>query len=317
MPWDYLNIRWREIDWHDRQMAVFSCVMFALALPFIWCGVALTLKRLRSAALPLVLVWLFFVPYLNLLFFAFLCLAPEKLPLSPPEPAPLSLVRGRVSSTVFLIVAVSVGLVFFSGKYLQNYGWGLFVGIPFFVGFIPALCNEDGRFRVSFMYSVVIHACIAIVLLAIAFEGIFCLLMAAPLTLTVSAFGVMVGLSVRKIYRLRTQASMSLFCAGVLLAPIALVAEKRLAPPPQDLLVCSSVDINAPPETVWKHVIEFSQIPEPREWIFRGGIAYPIRADIQGSGVGAIRHCQFSTGAFGGADRYLAGTGTASLQCHI
>lgn len=58
--------------------AVFLATMVALALPFIWIGVVLTLKRLRSAGLPMPLVGLFFVPYLNLLFFLFLCLVPER-----------------------------------------------------------------------------------------------------------------------------------------------------------------------------------------------------------------------------------------------
>jgi hypothetical protein len=45
-------------------------------------------------------------------------------------------------------------------------------------------------------------------------------------------------------------------------------------------------------------VVAFSEIPPPREWLFRAGIAYPIRAEIVGIGVGAERHCVFSTGAF-------------------
>ena len=32
--------------------------------------------------------------------------------------------------------------------------------------------------------------------------------------------------------------------------------------------------------------------------MFRSGIAYPVRASIQGRGVGAVRHCEFSTGPF-------------------
>jgi hypothetical protein len=32
--------------------------------------------------------------------------------------------------------------------------------------------------------------------------------------------------------------------------------------------------------------------------LFRLGIAYPQRARIEGHGVGAVRHCEFSTGAF-------------------
>ncbi len=45
-------------------------------------------------------------------------------------------------------------------------------------------------------------------------------------------------------------------------------------------------------------VVAFTQIPPPNEWIFRAGIAYPIRAEMHGTGVGAERHCVFSTGAF-------------------
>jgi len=299
LPWDYINIRWREIDWRNHRTAAFSCVMFALALPFIWCGVVLTLKRLRSAALPLVLVWLFFIPYLNLLLFAFLSIAPEKVAAAAIPPGiPFIRSRRKTWSNVFLIVLACVALVAFSVKYLENYGWGLFVGIPFFVGFIPALFNDEGTFLSSFMYSLVIHGCIAVVLLAIAFEGIFCLVMAAPLTLTASAFGVLVGRSLRRIHQFRSEQSMPLFCAGVLIAPIFLLAEKHFTAPPPDLLVTSSVDINAPPEIVWNQVVCFSEIPPPRELIFRSGIAYPIRAEIRGTGRGAIRHCLFSTGPF-------------------
>lgn len=49
--------------------AEFLAAMVALALPFIWVGVVLTLKRLRSAQLPASLVALFFFPFVNLVFF--------------------------------------------------------------------------------------------------------------------------------------------------------------------------------------------------------------------------------------------------------
>jgi hypothetical protein len=56
--------------------------------------------------------------------------------------------------------------------------------------------------------------------------------------------------------------------------------------------------VNASPEKVWQQVIAFSEIPAPDELIFRAGVAYPIRAEIHGSGPGAIRYCMFSTGPF-------------------
>src|SRR5258707_7848076 len=58
--------------------AGFLATMVAISLPFIWVGVVLTMKRLRSARLSPQLVALFFVPFLNLLFFLALCLVPER-----------------------------------------------------------------------------------------------------------------------------------------------------------------------------------------------------------------------------------------------
>ncbi|HEY2787631.1 MAG TPA: hypothetical protein VGJ05_21925, partial [Fimbriiglobus sp.] len=50
--------------------------------------------------------------------------------------------------------------------------------------------------------------------------------------------------------------------------------------------------------TVWKLVLAFPPLDEPTDLLFRTGIAYPQRAEIHGRGVGAVRHCVFSTGAF-------------------
>lgn len=50
----------------------FYATLLLIALPFIWTGVVLTLRRLRSIGLPLWLVLVFFVPFVNLLFFVLL-----------------------------------------------------------------------------------------------------------------------------------------------------------------------------------------------------------------------------------------------------
>ena len=62
--------------------------------------------------------------------------------------------------------------------------------------------------------------------------------------------------------------------------------------------VQSSVVIDASPDAVWPHVVAFRPIPPPTDWLFRAGVAYPIRARIEGVGVGAVRYCEFSTGPF-------------------
>lgn len=75
-------------------------------------------------------------------------------------------------------------------------------------------------------------------------------------------------------------------------------AEYLERPAPPLFEVRTAIEIHGPPEEVWRQVVAFSELPEPREWLFRAGIAYPVRATIQGHGPGAVRHCVFSTGAF-------------------
>src|SRR6185369_7581888 len=89
--------------------ASFYALLVLVALPFIWIGVVLTLRRLRDAALPLWLLILFFVPLVNLIFFVILAAIPGSR--TNDRPSPLSTRMGRVipesefGSAVFGIVA--------------------------------------------------------------------------------------------------------------------------------------------------------------------------------------------------------------------
>src|SRR5208283_2585250 len=56
----------------------FYFILLITSLPFLIAGIFLTLRRLRSAGLPLALCLLFFVPVINLIFFVILCLIPAR-----------------------------------------------------------------------------------------------------------------------------------------------------------------------------------------------------------------------------------------------
>src|SRR6476659_7958711 len=56
--------------------ATFYALLVLVALPFIWIGVVLTLRRLKDAGMPLSLVILFFIPLINLIFFVILAAIP-------------------------------------------------------------------------------------------------------------------------------------------------------------------------------------------------------------------------------------------------
>jgi hypothetical protein len=80
----------------------------------------------------------------------------------------------------------------------------------------------------------------------------------------------------------------------MLLAPVSVAWDVNAQPPIFE--VRSAIEIAATPEQVWKYVVAFPELPEPGEWFFRAGLAYPTRARIEGSGPDAIRYCEFSTG---------------------
>jgi hypothetical protein len=136
-----------------------------------------------------------------------------------------------------------------------------------------------------------------VALLAFAIEGLICLIMAMPIAVPLAAFGGACGFLVQR--RRWSQTGAPAFLSVVLLfVPGVQWTEHAVSTSNPTYMVRSAVDIAAPPEKVWKQVIAFSEIPPPTEWIFRAGVAYPIRAQILGSGPGAERHCVFSTGAF-------------------
>src|SRR5436309_13508768 len=143
--------------------AAFIETMVAIALPFVWVGVCMTLKRLRSAGLPLALVALFFVPFLNLLFFLVLSLWPEQAlqstgeiddRISRREPAESFLARlvpesalGSAVAAVLITAPIGLLLVLLGVQLLMNYGWGLFIALPFVMGFVAAVIHGLRRPR--------------------------------------------------------------------------------------------------------------------------------------------------------------------------
>ncbi len=313
-PWGLFNY-WVPIGNVGRITALggsearFLETMVALALPFIWVGVVLTAKRLRSAQLPAVLVALFFVPFVNLLFFLALSLAPERESGFEGKIRPRDSWLARIapkdamgSAALALLFTVPVGLciVLVGARLLVNYGWGLFVELPFTTGLGAAVIygiRQPRSLPSCVSVAALSVAFLGLGLLAFAIEGVVCLIMAIPIAVPLSAFGGMCGYLLQK--RRHLEHSTPAFLSLVLVfTPSVQCMEHAIAARAQTFVVRSAIDINSPPEKVWRQVVAFTEIPPPTEWIFRAGVAYPIRAEILGTGPGAERHCVFSTGAF-------------------
>ncbi len=149
--------------------SLFFGVLLALAQPFIAVGVLLTMARLRSAGLSRGLVFLFFVPVVNLFLFVLLCVLPPRpedveaqreMDEAPDQVAAMrgpyrevaegyrrwrrlhavhrritnETTAGSAAVALALCVPATLGAVFLGTFVLRNYGWGLFVGGPFCLG---------------------------------------------------------------------------------------------------------------------------------------------------------------------------------------
>jgi uncharacterized membrane protein YhaH (DUF805 family) len=302
-------VRINSLDAPDR---TFLLWMLVLSLPFIWVGVALTTRRLRAMGLPLWLVALFFVPYLNLLFFLVLCVYPSQSEQDLAKPPRVRENRtlakiipdsnwGSAAMALLIssVLGIAATLLSVSG-FLAVYGYGLFVALPFCLGLCSVLLHGYHRprsLRSCLLVATLSIALLGLFLLALAVEGAICLAMAAPIGLALGLMGGLVGYWIqRKAWsELQTQAT---FGAMLLFVPFLMGAEALKPVQPELLQVRTQIEISAPPETVWRFLASFPTLPPPTEWPFRVGIAYPIRSTLQGSGLGARRECQFSSGEF-------------------
>lgn len=292
--------------------AAFYATLVGLALPFIWSGVALTLRRLRSVDLPEWLVVAFFLPFVNLLFFAILGMLPAR-PEAADAPSPRAgrfkrfldrlIPANAVGSALvgmLLTGGLAVASVLFGVSVLGNYGWGVFVGVPFCLGLFSVLVygyHAPRGFGSCLSVAALSVVFAGLVLIVLAIEGLVCLIMAAPISLAIALIGGTIGYVIQRRRENRRDVHLVLLVAVPLL-PVLMGAESLTRGEPPLLEVTTGVEIDAPPERVWRHVVSFSALPEPDEWLFRIGLAYPIRAEIRGRGVGAERHCLFSTGPF-------------------
>jgi hypothetical protein len=305
--WNYLEPhRSAAVDAVPPQEWSFYLILLLTSLPFLAVGILLTLRRLRSAGLPLALCLLFFVPVANLVFFVALSVISKRSFATGRDEnlgrydrwLPRSEVGSALASTL-IVGTIGIALAEFGTNVLQNYGWGLFVALPFTIGLVSVLiyAGREQRSVASCMLVAILPLLfIGCGLLALAAEGAICLFMAAPIGIVLAMLGGLVGLAiVNRRNRGLPHPGLALIFLSL---PLLMGMEKRADLQPALLCVKTAVVIDAAPEVVWSNMIAFPPIPPARDWVLRTGIAYPTRAEILGHGVGAIRHCIFSTGQF-------------------
>jgi len=272
-------------------------VLVVFALPFLWIGVSMSMRRAADAGQSPWIALLFFVPAVNFILMGWLSLLPSKSRVQWPGEPPPPAVDDRLKSAM-LGVAASLGIALVSvgiAVYLRrSYSTGLFLGVPFTIGYISSYIYNRGHERPAGQSLVLALASVSIAagaLILFALEGSICTIMALPIALAIALPGAVLG---RAVARGGVHGAMGGGMA--LVVPVFLGVEPRPAPPVHG--VVTVVEIAAPPEVVWPHVVSFPDLTPPTELLFRAGVAAPLRARIDGRGVGAIRYCDFTTGSF-------------------
>jgi hypothetical protein len=200
-----------------------------------------------------------------------------------------------------LVLLLSIPLLMLGIYRLDFYGMGIFVALPLLIGFVSVLlyCRNAPERTWREHRNIAIGSTLAVgtsVLLA-GIEGVVCLARASPLVLFLCLTGGALAYSLRARFW-RRRATPAFLLILLLSAPLLMGAEAAVPRQAPVYAVRTALEVNAPPEAVWRNVVSFRQLPPPDDWVFHTGIAYPVRAEIRGNGVGAVRYCEFSTGAF-------------------
>ena len=300
---------------HPGENHRFYAAMWASAIPFIAIGVWLTVRRMVDAALSPFLALLFFVPFANLLFFALAAVAPSR-PITAPQripeqdayrqsgkavdiPTPARSPGAVLFMSAGLGTVVGLGALAVSVGIFREYGAALMLGAPVISGFATgafyARLDPRGKFQRAAVATFVTCTLTLGVIMVFAIEGVVCLAMAFPLLVIPAFVGSYIGFSMARAVGAR--AVPPTIAAGVMLLPAVFALEHLnpmppLTPPP----VMTEIIVDAPPERVFPNVVRVSEMPPPKELLFRVGVSYPLRATMSEDRVGATRTCEFNTG---------------------
>ena len=200
----------------------------------------------------------------------------------------------RVALGLFWLVLAWAMLISLDLALLKmgSYGLALFAFSPLVMGVLVGRLTPVETTGQALKWGAVSATIGCAFFLLLGLEGLLCTAMALPLAIPLGMLGSYLSLRMRK-------ARLGLGSSALLILPLGVAAAGYdMTAAPATYEVSTSVEISASPQTVWQHVIAYSDMPEPTDWLFRSGISYPQRVRLDGEGVGATRYCDFSTGSF-------------------
>jgi uncharacterized membrane protein YhaH (DUF805 family) len=318
-PWGPARYIWlRALPIVDPNASrAYLLALLAVALPFIAVGVSLSARRLRDAGVSPFWSGLFLLPLFHWLFIAALLVAPPRRavdhgevgpyreraePRDAPPPVPARWLPpsdgGRFLLGVVASTALGLGAFVAAAQLNESLGIGLFVGLPFGMGFLIAFCMQHGRekrlWASTIGYSLLPGALVMLGLMCFGIEGAACVLMSSPIVLGMEALGGLAGAAVA------TKADAP-DGAGVIaraLLPAMLTFGVVAAAPAAPLHVVSrSVDVRAEPAVVWRALSDMTPIDEAPSPVF-ALVAMPLELAGASGDATTPRTWRFTNGDF-------------------
>jgi hypothetical protein len=142
-----------------------------------------------------------------------------------------------------------------------------------------------------------------VLLFAFLFEGTICIIMAAPLLWVGSIIGSLLTYLAFSIYQKQSGKTFQLFVPMVLLALLPYagqLVENRHYLKTHHLQVTTTIQINAPPEKVFRYVTQFAPIPNPNrvqrpdDLFFLLGLPAPRESTLDCQAENCLRKCMFT-----------------------
>lgn len=271
-------------------------LVMAYVLIAAWALAALAFRRANDANIGGSVAVFAVAPVVQLPIVLLLCLLPsrageEPMPTAGPPPRSdwVAAAQGVVAGMAMTLAGVAVGTLLFG-----SYGYGLFVVSPLVIGAITAyVANRDrdlGAWRTARLV-VGATALGGAALVFSALEGLVCIVLASPLGFGIALLGSLLG----RAMALRSRRSTTQTLSFVASLPLVFAAEAALNGV-TSFATEQTVEVSASPAAVWRAIVHMDTIDEGLALPFRLGVAYPIRGDIVGEGVGALRLGEFSTG---------------------
>jgi hypothetical protein len=175
---------------------------------------------------------------------------------------------------------------------------GFIFAVPFALGFLVVWLGE--RERPWGWGSRIIMPWVSSLLalggaLALAWEGLICIVLWVPLFMIMSSLGGILAGVLRLV--LRSSRGGHGVLASFLILPFGLAPLEHRFPPPTEMhVVPTQIEIHASPATVWSHIKRVRRI-EPGEhsfyWAHAIGFPRPVEATLSQEAVGGVRHATF------------------------